>query len=70
MYVAALASMGTMGVGFRETFENKSVDDIIAERKAKGIKPSYVPKPVPKWAGDKKMSRKQRKTKSNGRSNK
>lgn len=70
MYAMAMACSNGLGFGSSTVFANKSTEQIIQERRSKGIKPSRVEKPVPEWAGKKKISRKKRKQNANGKSSK
>lgn len=59
--MAIMAASGYGGSSRYYDIESKSVEDIIEERRKRGLKPSYVSKPVKPYHGKKKLSRKKRK---------
>lgn len=59
--MSMFAALGSTGNRWNDSIETKSVEDIMEERRNKGLKPSYVEKPVKSYMGKKKVSRSKRK---------
>ncbi|MDR1202702.1 MAG: hypothetical protein LBL58_13900 [Tannerellaceae bacterium] len=64
--MAMAVASASNGYGkIRHCIETKSTDEIIEDRRNRGLKSSYVEKAVKPYAGKKKISRKKRKNENN-----